>query len=161
MNSVLRQGGLSFLSLLFLSGCLSANTLQRDEEVISGIDSTRTVWAASSILRSVEGQTGNGFVESKFLDDNTFVQTMRVNLLPLRKGRYEAWLVRENPPDVISLGILESPDDDGTYFLQSREIGDFRSHKNVVITWEPGKDTNPSPGTRVVEGVLQVVRTVE
>jgi hypothetical protein len=125
----------------------------------------KVLWQASTVLQpSDEAIIGNGFSESSYLDDGTFVQKIRVNLIPPKDGgSFEAWLLRGDPENLVSLGILESPNDDGSYVLESRLEEDLRDHTKVTITWLPPNATHAaapelSDLDLVMEGSLRVVQ---
>lgn len=52
---------------------------------------------------------------------------------------------------------------DGSYFLRYQKMEDLRDHEKVVVTWEPkdNDDTSSPSGDRIVEGVLQVLKSTE
>lgn len=149
---------LLLLSLILLStGCLKANVLSPEEqETIVDTQNLRALWTANATLRPGEGKIGNGFAEAQYQTDGHLFFAIRITLFPEEEGdHYEAWLISSEPPDVIDLGTLESPKNDGTYFLTFRgspppEQKDFLQYKTVVVTREPGSE-------HIAEGTLTVV----
>lgn len=149
---------LLLLSLILLStGCLEADVLSPEkQETIVDSQSPHSLWTANATLRPGEGKVGNGFAEAQYQTDGHLLFTMRITLLPEEEGdHYEAWLVSSELPDVIDLGTLESPENDGTYFLTFRgppppEQKDFLQYNTVVVTWEPGS-------VHIAEGTLTIV----
>ena len=141
--------------LLLFSSCAEANILSpENRESIIDTQNPLARWTASAILRPIEGKIGNGFLEAQLSDK--LVSTLRMTLSPGGEEQYyKAWLV--NDDGVIDLGTLESPKNDGTYFLifrrslSSAEEADILRNPTVLVTREPGSE-------HIASGTLTIVQ---
>ncbi len=111
---------------------------------VTGLEPVRgvnTFGASSGIVYA-------GFSEGKYRLNAIF------SFLPKPEGDdyYEGWIVRMNPPSVISTGRLEEIGS-GAFSNMYLSEQDFSDHDFYVLTLEPN-DGDASPGGHVLEGKL-------
>ncbi len=158
-----RSQKLSLLGFTLLLTSCTASVPQEavpenEEEQMQEIPEIQAV----ATLRPKEGQMGNGFSELRCFSDHC-IHTMRVNLVPTRRGLYQAWLT----PEVggpIKTGILEEGEDEGTYFLKFESVTLEKEQMakpkklEAMVSWEPPNDEHPdTPYEEVVRGSFTVV----
>lgn len=90
---------------------------------------------------------------AKFAYDEKFYMEAEFSNLPEPTGTdfYEGWLVRKDPFDFISTGVVEMVD--GVYTNTYSSTTDYTDHDFYVLTIEPD-DGDPGPADHVVEGTL-------
>ena len=150
--------GLSFLLASCTASVLQEAVPENEEEHTK----EKTEIQAVATLRPKEEQMGNGFSELQCFSDRC-IHTMRVNLVPIKRGLYQAWLLPEVGGPVKS-GVLAEGKNEGTYFLkfESATIEKEQIAKpkklEAMVSWEPPNDEFPdAPYEEVVQGSFTVV----
>ncbi len=103
-----------------------------------------------------DGSYGYAFRNS-YDNEVSFEHSVVAILPPLESGSafYEGWLVDPTTKDVISTGILNVDEQDGTRSLVFTSKSNLSSYSEIVITAE--YDQDPKPGKHILEGVFNQV----
>ncbi|PCI19191.1 hypothetical protein COB64_04080 [Candidatus Wolfebacteria bacterium] len=98
------------------------------------------------------GGNSSGFAQVGY-DGSKYSLRATFENLPDPQGTdfYEGWVVRKNPFDVISTGVVEKID--GTYINTYMSEKDLTDHNFYVLTIEPD-DGDPAPAEHIAEGTL-------
>ncbi len=101
-----------------------------------------------------------GFVEVNIRENRTVTPSIRLSLPPPEADRYyEAWLLREEPTGILSLGPLLKGNH-GSYYLGQTSLNfekDFLDYKTVLITMEPTGVIDKKPAEPLLKGTLKIV----
>lgn len=117
----------------------------------------REVWFAYGALSGVSGTPANGVTDAHYLEDETFILGMQLNIDLAPEGTfYEGWLEHPETGELWSLGHLVSRFGDVRHGLRFEGGEDLRALQKVFVTLEED-DGNEEPGLRVAEGTLKVV----
>lgn len=154
------------LSLLGFALVLTSCTASVLQETVPGNEEEHTrekpEIQAVATLRPKEGQMGNGFSELQCYYDHC-THMMRVNLVPAKRGLYQAWLIPEGG-EPVKTGELQSGEDEGTYFLKFESDSFTMEHMaerkkvDAIVSWEPPNDEHPETYyEEVVRGSFTVV----
>lgn len=109
-----------------------------------------------ALLGAVDGSASEGLAY-KLLADKYFLHFVEAQMPEPAKGNvYEGWLVRPEPLDFFSTGLLEE-NETGKWELEYIAESDFPAHTRVVITEETEVDEIPE--THIVEGDFNQVET--
>lgn len=104
------------------------------------------------------GAVASGVAWANF-DEEGYMLLATFENLPDPKGTdfYEGWVVRKEPFDVISVGVVEKVDGKYTNVYSSGD--DLTDHVFYVLTIEPD-DGDPAPAGHIVEGTMEIVATL-
>jgi hypothetical protein len=109
-----------------------------------------TEYQYTGVLKDVSGGTATGEANANFLDDS-YVLYATFEGLPEPEGTdfYEGWVVRPDPFNFISTGVVEKVDDMYVNLYSSED--DLTDHFSYVLTIEPD-DGDPAPADHILEG---------
>lgn len=146
------------ISLLGCGNFLIANVQQEESE---SPNEPRILWSATARLQPIEDKEGmGGFVEVNINENRIVTPSIRLSLPPPpEKGHYEAWLLREEPSGILSLGPLLKGNH-GSYYLGQTSLNfekDFLDYKTVLITMEPTEPIDKQPTKPLLKGTLKIV----
>ena len=119
----------------------------------------KELWFAYGAILGVNGTNANGVATAHFLQDETYVLGLQLNIVQPETGTfYEAWLVTGSAESWISLGHLTtSMPRTSLQTLRFSEKIDAREHLKIAVTSEKD-DGNAAPGRVIAEGVLKVTK---
>lgn len=113
-------------------------------------------WFAYGAMSGMEGTAANGVALAHRFEDNRYLHTIQLNILPPEDGFfYEGWL--QNGDNLVSTGHLSNHFGDSRHGLRFEADEDYAEYLNVIVTLEKD-DGNPSPGTHVAKGLLKVTQ---
>lgn len=121
--------------------------------------------ARQAELVSLDGSGAQG-IATRGEKDGHFYFTVRTTLgaIDRETQTYEVWLIQELPYDFFRVGEMVTNEEGAFIFDWEAAEGrdgrgtsftDYAGYTNVIITRE-GKDGNPDPGLRVMDGTFRV-----
>lgn len=115
-----------------------------------------TATETTELLRGVETNGLAGGSAEFTYQEGIFYMNAIINSLPTPNGDdfYEGWLVRQDPFEFISTGVLDS-EGNGVYTNVFESTTDFTDFNQYVLTIEPN-DGDPAPAGHIVEGFLSL-----
>ena len=105
--------------------------------------------AQTTELTPVDGSNSSGIAYVLTESDSTLHAIVAELPDPPEGSVYEGWLVRPEPLNFFSTGLM-SKNNEGQWLLRYERTGDFPAHKRVVITEE--KELDGVPEKHVLEG---------
>ncbi|MDQ6984941.1 MAG: anti-sigma factor [Candidatus Dojkabacteria bacterium] len=141
------------------------NEEDKTEEILPSDETELITYEYSGALRDVTADwvsqlrgidtkgLANGSAQMTFQNGTFYLSALIANLPdPQEDDFYEGWLVRNEPFDFISTGILVK-EEDGVYTNVFESDQDLTTYTQYVLTIEPN-DSDPAPAGHVVEGEL-------